>query len=88
MALEEKRSIDLVAPPGEPQEVVLHLVRLLQATAPGHSPELVLRAARLHRDTLAEFGYGAGVLAPLDTFAASLACSNELASTRAVIPRR
>ena len=81
MTLEETRSIDLVAPPREPQEVVLHLVRLLQATARGHSPELVLEAARLHRDGLAELGYGEDVLAPLDTFAASLVCSDGSAST-------
>jgi hypothetical protein len=88
MALEENRSIGLVAPPGEPQEVVLHLVRLLQATASGHSPELVLRAARLHRDALAELDYATDVLAPLDKFTASLVCGEELASTRTIISRK
>jgi hypothetical protein len=68
MTLEETRSIDLVAPPREPQEVVLYLVRLLEA-------------ARLHRDGLAELGYAEDVLAPLDTFAASLVCSDGSAST-------
>jgi len=88
MALEETRSVDLVAPPGQPQEVVLHLVRLLQATAPGHSPELVLSAARLHRDALVELGYAPDVLAPLDRFAASLASCEDIASASAVISRR
>src|SRR5215204_5936320 len=54
----------------------------------GHSPELVLSAARLHRDALVELGYAPDVLAPLDRFAASLASCEDIASASAVISRR
>ena len=84
MSLEERHSNRVLPSLGPPEDIVLQLVRLLRATAPGRAQDLVLQAARCHRDALVELGYEPDALAPLDGFAASLACPADRRSGAAV----
>ena len=88
MSLDETHSNKVLPPLGPPEAVVLQLVRLLRATAPGHARDLVLQAARRHRDALVELGYEPDALAPLDRFAASLACGADCRSGSVVLWRQ
>jgi hypothetical protein len=88
MSLEQTHSNKDPAGLGPPEDVVLQLVRLLRAAAPGHAQDLVLRAARLHRNALVKLGYEPDALAPLDGFTASMVCLGEWHSGGAVLWRR